>query len=136
MRLNTHNTWPEVFELSEVRVIDGDSIEAFIDLPFGVSLKRIIRLRGFYAPELGGRSPTAAIEASKRLASALDSQKAYLHAHRLTHDNHGRIVAQLIIGYCPVDGRTILGELQMTEAEHKIDLRYARGAGVKIGRSL
>ena len=56
-----------------VRVVDGDTIDAMIDLGFGVHIKKRIRLAGINAPESRTRNnkDSLVLERWRRLAGLL-----------------------------------------------------------------
>lgn len=128
-------TWPDFFELTEIRCIDGDTIEARVCLKLDVCVRRRIRLRGFWAPEHNGGDPHGAEEATRLLAMACDNQTCFIASRGMDLDNHGRITATLWIGNKPADPRGILGQYFLTEAAHREQLKLARRAGGRSARS-
>jgi len=55
------------YEISSLRIIDGDTITATVDLGFGVHKKETFRLYGINAPETRGSEKEAGIRATKAL---------------------------------------------------------------------
>lgn len=55
------------YEISSLRVIDGDTITATVDLGFGVHKKETFRLYGINAPETRGPEKAEGIRATKAL---------------------------------------------------------------------
>lgn len=108
------------------RVIDGDSIEAWVELPLSCSLQKRIRLKGFYAPELNGATPTQALAAAQRLKEALDRTNPAIMVRGSREDLHGRLVATLILGGIAANPHEVLGPYQLSERDHAADLRAAK----------
>ena len=68
------------------RVIDGDTIDAYIDLGFDVSVKKRIRFMGINTPE----SRTRDLEEKARGLAAKDRLKNLLEgANEIQHKSHG-----------------------------------------------
>ena len=59
------------YNIELIRVIDGDTIDAYIDLGFSVKVKKRIRLAGINTPE----SRTRDLEEKKRGLAAKDRLK-------------------------------------------------------------
>lgn len=51
-----------------IRIIDGDTLEAAIDLGFGITYTRSCRIRGYDSPELNGPRHIEALKAQDILA--------------------------------------------------------------------
>lgn len=60
-----------------VRVVDGDTLDAIIDLGFGVQVKKRIRLHGINAPE----SRTRDLEEKKRGKAATQYVQSWFREH-------------------------------------------------------
>lgn len=110
---------PDIFPLVKIRVIDGDTLEAGVCLPFDTLLMKRIRLKGWWAAELGSAWDAEARTAAKRLADFLEEKAVWLHAPSCRLDKYGRIIGTLMHGTRIISAREVLGELQLTEAEHK-----------------
>ena len=81
-----------------VRVIDGDTIDAMIDLGFGVWIKRRIRLAGLDAPETRTRDKAEkkrGLEAKTRLETALKEKDFTLSSHGV--GKYGRCIADIYV---------------------------------------
>ena len=69
-----------------IRVVDGDTIDAYIDLGFSVKVKKRIRLVGINCPE----SRTRDLEEKKRGLAAKDRLKCLLEGcNKITLDSQG-----------------------------------------------
>ena len=55
-----------------IRIIDGDTIDALIDLGFEIKLRKKVRLWGINAPEKRKETKKEAIEAQNRLKELLE----------------------------------------------------------------
>lgn len=110
---------PDVFPISNIRVIDGDTIEADIIQAFGSITRKRIRLRGWWAPELGGDHRVDGLRAKMLLEIYCNDIAFWIQAPSARLDRYGRVIAHLMIGNEIVNPHEILGELQLTEAEHK-----------------
>ena len=82
------------------RVIDGDTVEAEIDLGFGVSIHETIRLDGINTPEIrGGTAETkAAGQEAKRFVEkhTLDRQ-VEVFTHQDKKGKFGRYLAEIFL---------------------------------------
>lgn len=119
MQIKTFRKTPDIHPIENVEVIDGDTIKATILLPFSVSVVKVIRLRDFWADELTGPYCTRAIEARKRLANFLAGKAVWLHSPSARQDRYGRVLGFLMHGERLIGGKEVLGDLQLTENEHK-----------------
>lgn len=118
------------------RAVDGDTLDAMIILPLGVHLRRRIRLKGFYAPELDGSSPEAGHRAKALLQGFCEKGGLYLRCTGMKEDNHGRLVGELYVNNLPVDPSEVLCELQLTPEAHRADVAFARRAKGAAKRAL
>ena len=97
------------------RVIDGDTIDAYIDLGFKVSVKKRIRFMGINTPE----SRTRDLEEKARGLAAKDRLKAILEgANTIQLDSHGvgkygRCLGELHVD--AVDGKECLTLVNVNE---------------------
>lgn len=119
-------TIPPHYALTSCRAIDGDAIEALVMLPLGVAVRTRIRLRGFFAPELNGSQPAAAVMAKERLQAALDSHQCHILSRGSREDRYGRLAAYLLLDGRAADPNAILGPCQLSEADHDRDLKHSR----------
>lgn len=86
-----------------IRVIDGDTVDALVDLGFNVWIKQRIRLHGIDAPEKRTKNleeKRQGIKVSNRLQELLDSEdgKFILVSHGV--GKYGRCLGVLLIGEC------------------------------------
>lgn len=126
MITKTLMTRPEFFKLHDIRAVDGDTIECAIDLSLGVSIRRRIRLKTFFAPEHNGAAPALAEAAQRALQDACNNGVCHFQAHGMREDRYGRIAAQLWINGQPVNGDQILGPLNLSLEAHKAEVTRAR----------
>tara|TARA_B100000989_G_scaffold247982_1_gene195357 strand:+ start:2054 stop:2395 length:342 start_codon:yes stop_codon:yes gene_type:complete len=84
-----------------VRVIDGDTIDALIDLGFDVWIKKRIRLYGINTPEVRTRDleeKKAGILAKERLEEILDGVEGNFILLSKGIGKYGRCLGELLIG--------------------------------------
>lgn len=101
-------------------VVDGDTVDARVDLGFGVSMLMRLRLTGINAPEVTGESQEAGIEAKEWLSSTLLTKDVVIETSK---DRKGRDRKDKWSRYLAViwlDGVNINEEL------------IAKGMGVKL----
>tara|TARA_R100000808_G_C2100861_1_gene117973 strand:+ start:288 stop:671 length:384 start_codon:yes stop_codon:yes gene_type:complete len=97
------------YTIELIRVVDGDTVDAYIDLGFSVKVKKRIRLVGINSPE----SRTRDLEEKKRGLAAKERLKCLLKGcNRITLDSHGvgkfgRCLGNLFIDI--VDGQEQVG---------------------------
>lgn len=92
------------YSISNIRVVDGDTIDADIDLGFSISIRRRVRLEGIDAPETRLQSKISDPEQRKKekllgikskdfLYSICESNKIYLISNKL--DKYGRVLGEI-----------------------------------------
>lgn len=86
-----------------VRVVDGDTVDAAVDLGFGITYKIKIRLSNFSAPEIRGNERLLGLKV-KAMVEKLVLDKDVVIETIKTKDKYGRYLAKLFI-----DGE-VLGE--------------------------
>ena len=89
-----------------VRVIDGDTVEADLDLGFGIVKRDKLRLYGINAPEARGKEKERGKEATEHLKKLLE--KFPLDTIRTMKDKQGKYGRYLAVLHgmrdgCPVD---------------------------------
>jgi hypothetical protein len=119
MIVKTLRKLPDIFPLHDIRVIDGDTVEARIALPFGQSVMKRIRLKGWWADEPVGLYAPEGIRAMLRLKAFLEGKVIWLHAGSCREDKYGRVIGCLMHGERIITAKEVLGELQLTESVHK-----------------
>ena len=103
------------YKISPLRVIDGDTIDAEIDLGFDVKIKKRIRFMGINAPE----SRTRDLEEKARGLAAKDRVKQLLDGCKnLTLNSHGvgkfgRCLGEIMLDM--VDGQEKLTLVNLNE---------------------
>jgi micrococcal nuclease len=82
------------------RVVDGDTIDAMIDLGFGVHVKKRIRLAGINAPESRTRNlveKKLGLAAKERLKEMLDGAANCFELESSELGKYGRVLGKLHI---------------------------------------
>jgi endonuclease YncB( thermonuclease family) len=119
MIIKTLRKTPDIHPLDHIRVIDGDTIEATIRLPFDTAIVKRVRLRGWWAPEPVGPWRIDGLQAAERLRAFCEGKALWLHAPSCRLDRYGRVLGHLMHGERIINPKDILLELQLTETEHK-----------------
>ena len=111
------------YKLSGIRVVDGDTIDADIDLGFKVSTRQRIRLSRINAPETRLQSKIKNLDdrineknsgliAKSYLAKICDEHVIYLHS--VGSGKYGRVLGEIFFDD-PSDGRINLNDLMLSE---------------------
>jgi hypothetical protein len=119
MITNKFRRTPDIYPLDHIRVVDGDTLEALIRLPFDQSVTKRIRLKGWWAPEPTGPYAAAGIAARLRLVDFVKDKALWLHTPSCRLDRYGRVVGHMLHGERIVSPRDVLGDFQLSESEHK-----------------
>ena len=91
------------------RVVDGDTIDAMIDLGFGVKVKKRIRLAGINAPESRTRDKQEKIlglAAKDRLKTIMDGADNYFELESQELGKYGRVIGRLHVN--KLDGKDVI----------------------------
>jgi len=89
--------------ITNIRIIDGDTIEADVDLGFRIRQRQIIRLAGIDAPELRAKDPEERVRAKaskaglERVLIEWQPSEALMHSTGL--DKYGRSLADVWASY-------------------------------------
>lgn len=110
----------DYYPLHDLRVIDGDTIQARIVLPFEQSITMRIRLQGWYADELTGIHWQRGMQAKLNLQVFTAGRGFWLSCPGQRKDKYGRVIGHLVHGHELVDPKDVLGTLQLSEAEHRL----------------
>ena len=97
-----------IYKIYVTRVVDGDTIDAEIDLGFDLKLKKRIRLHGINTPETRTRDKEEKIKglaAKARLQQIIDDQCNVLFLKSLDQGKFGRCIGVLF--YEDFDDRSI-----------------------------
>lgn len=78
-----------------VRVLDGDTVEARLDLGFHTFRREILRLDGVNAPEIRGPEREAGLVAKHRLQSLIEIGPVSVTTIRDKTEKYGRYLAVL-----------------------------------------
>ena len=99
-------------------VVDGDTVDAEVDLGFSAMLKMRLRLWGINAPEMRGASAEAGREAKARLRFLVETAGNVLtiRTHKDRQDKYGRYLAELCV---PGATRTI--NQQLVDEGHAVE---------------
>ena len=93
------------------RVVDGDTVDALIDLGFDVWVKKRIRLHGIDAPESRTRDSEEKIRglaAKARLQELLEASEGAFKLHSHGVGKYGRCLGTLFIGECNINQQLLL----------------------------
>lgn len=84
------------YKAENIRVIDGDTIDADIDLGFGVWARaQRFRLKGVDAPEIKGASRADGLKVKDTLERLLKGRTVILKSEKVVKDVYGRYVADI-----------------------------------------
>ena len=89
-----------------VKVVDGDTVDAEIDLGFDISIKKRIRLAGINAPESRTRNlaeKKAGLASKERLTTLLDGAANVFELESQEYGKYGRVIGKLHIS--KLDGK-------------------------------
>ena len=84
-----------------VRVIDGDTVEAEVDLGFHISSRMTMRLFGINTPEIKGDSRPQGLAARDYLTHLIDihthgTSELTIHTQKDATEQYGRLLATLL----------------------------------------
>jgi micrococcal nuclease len=89
-----------LYEAELIRVVDGDTVDAWIDLGFNITVRRRIRLWGINAPETRTRDLEEKREgklAMARLEEMLALNRGSFMVRSIGVDKYGRCLGELYI---------------------------------------
>lgn len=112
-----------VYPFTLTKVINGDTIEGYVDLGFGISTKQRFRLQGIIAPSLRSRDKSElerAKAAKMWLQSRLVKKQIFLRSHKTP--KFSKFLASIF-----VDGSNINDELLATGHATKFGNREIEG---------
>jgi|TARA_R110002051_G_C8376224_1_gene444375 micrococcal nuclease len=96
---------PELYhyEIKEVvKIVDGDTFDAIIDLGFNVSIKKRIRMHGIDTPECRTRDlkiKAKGLKAKERLRELLsDHEDEKVFIESFGNGKYGRLIARVLVG--------------------------------------
>lgn len=81
-----------------VKVVDGDTVDAHVDLGFDVGVNIRFRLYGINAPEIHSKDPaekTAGLATMNRLIALAEGKLVSIKTHRDAKEKFGRYLAEL-----------------------------------------
>jgi len=87
-----------IYKIKVTRVIDGDTVDAEIDLGFNMTLHKRIRLHGIDTPETRTRDKEEkqrGFAAKRRLQEIVDEQSSVLYLKSLDQGKFGRCIGVL-----------------------------------------
>lgn len=79
-----------------IRVIDGDTLVADVDLGFYIRQEMILRLRGVNTPELKGKEHQKAVEAKNFVEEQLKDKSFAIRTYKV--ETWGRFLADVYFG--------------------------------------
>lgn len=84
------------YKLEITKVIDGDTIEAHIDLGFGIWAKnKRFRLKGINASEVKGATKAQGLKAKDALERLLKERTLFAKTEKDKSDKYGRYIADI-----------------------------------------
>lgn len=83
-----------------IRVHDGDTCTAVVDLGFRVSQEMNLRLVGINAPELSQAG--IGIDARNHLRALIDGKNVIVRTYKDRQEKYGRYLAEIFIGNDPI----------------------------------
>jgi len=78
-----------IFPIKDYRVIDGDTVEVFLDLQFGLTMKTSIRIIGINTPEVRGDREKKAGLAIKEVVEQWMKERGPLYCQVVKEDKFG-----------------------------------------------
>ena len=99
-----------------VRVVDGDTVDAIIDLGFDIQVKKRIRLAGINAPESRTRNKVEkklGLAAKERLIEILDGVANVFEIESKELGKYGRVLGKLYIN--KLAGKDVLTQVCINE---------------------
>lgn len=87
-----------IYKIKVTRVVDGDTIDADIDLGFNMTLSKRIRLHGINTPETRTRDKQEkkrGLAAKERLQQIIDAQQGVLFLKSMDQGKFGRCIGVL-----------------------------------------
>ena len=99
------------------RVVDGDTVDAMIDLGFGVHVKKRIRLAGINAPESRTRDKQEKIlglAAKERLKNMMDGVDGSFELESQELGKYGRVLGRLHID--KLDGKDVITKVCINDS--------------------
>lgn len=87
-----------IYKIKVTRVVDGDTIDADIDLGFNMTLSKRIRLHGINTPETRTRDKQEkqrGLAAKQRLQQIIDAQQGVLFLKSMDQGKFGRCIGVL-----------------------------------------
>lgn len=109
----------DIYPIRDIRVIDGDALEATIQLAFGAQVTKRIRLKGWWADELSGPWAASGKAAKDLLGTWVKDKALWILTPSQRMDRYGRVLACLLHHEKIVSPIDVLGSYQLTESEHK-----------------
>lgn len=84
--------------LEIAKVVDGDTVDAILDLGFGIRIKQRLRLIGIDTPEIASRDPVEKerARAAREFAKAWCGRQSQIRARTTKEEKYGRYLAELV----------------------------------------
>lgn len=95
------------YRATVVRVLDGDTVEAQVDLGFRIVQTMMIRLVGINAPELHGATKAAGDAAKTHLTELVANKSIVVHTQLDKTEKYGRVLGTLIDGDVNVNEKMV-----------------------------
>jgi micrococcal nuclease len=78
-----------------VKVFDGDTCTAVLDLGCHISVEKVIRLYGIDAPEVRGETKLAGLESRDFLSAQILNKDIYIQTFKDKTEKYGRLLGKL-----------------------------------------
>lgn len=85
------------YKAKVVKVYDGDTITALIDLGFGVTFKEKIRLYGINTPEIRGKERPDGLISRDRLRDRILDKDVIIKTFKDKKGKYGRYIAEIYL---------------------------------------
>lgn len=121
-------TTPDLYPICNIRVIDGDTLEAEVVLPFNTRVQKRIRLKGWWADELDGPYRSAGLTAKYLVEIFITGKVLWLWSSSCRLDKYGRVIGALVHNGRLVLPSDVLGTHALTEKEHKLRSDQAKAS--------
>lgn len=90
------------------RVVDGDTVDAAIDLGFSIIYRTRVRLFGLNAPEVHGETKLAGLQAKEKLTTWLSTGvPIMIHTNLDKRGKFGRVLGTFFVGASNINQRLI-----------------------------
>lgn len=82
------------YYISDIKVIDGDTVKCIVDLGFNVTKKETLRLKNINTPEIKGEQRVFGLTSKQYTQEFLSKQEQY-RIKSYSKDKYGRYLAEI-----------------------------------------